>query len=118
MLRLLDKYPTLKVSDQLNIYELIPASAYQKFSIEIFDLKAEGRLNSHYHKVQTQVITVLEGQLRVILEEGVPQILNVFQTITIPPSVVHHLEAHGQDNVRFICINSPAFAYPEDVYQA
>lgn len=108
-----ENFHPIKVSDYLTIYEIVSASAKQKWKLEIFDLSEP--IKAHYHKRQEQVIIVLEGQLEVLVGEDSPLQLNPLQTLTIPPGVIHALKPVGK-SVRFLALDSPVFTYPEDVF--
>ncbi|HCI49001.1 MAG: hypothetical protein A2977_00330 [Alphaproteobacteria bacterium RIFCSPLOWO2_01_FULL_45_8] len=97
----------------LSIYEVVPVSAGQPFKLEIFDLS--GPMTPHYHKIQSHLITVLEGYLEVLTTEKEPLLLGPLESITIVPGVIHNIKSVG-NVVRFSSLASPAFDYPEDVY--
>lgn len=107
-------YKAKKINEELTIYELVPTSAKQKWKMELFDLSQS--VGDHYHKIQSQVIVVLEGNLELIINSKEKIILKPMQTYFIPPKTVHALKPVGGKTVRFLAVDSPAFEYPIDAY--
>ena len=99
------------INTNLTIYELISPEAQQHWKIELFDICEN--VSSHYHKLQTQIIIVLEGRVK-FFWENMAVILGPGQFISIPPQKVHAI--HPQEHVRFLVINIPGFNHPDDVF--
>lgn len=108
-----------KIADSpgLDSWEIIPAKAGLGYKLEVFDLK--GTVAAHFHKVATQTIMVMTGALEVYTktQEGVEStlVLSVLETLRIPPSLIHSVKSIG-GWARYSSFSSPAFEYPEDVY--
>lgn len=79
----------------------------------MFDISAP--IESHHHKIQTQILIVLEGKLEALLGSQPSIQLEAMQTITILPGTVHALKPITP-SVRFLAIDSPPFEFPNDVY--
>ncbi|HEX2977817.1 MAG TPA: cupin domain-containing protein [Candidatus Babeliales bacterium] len=62
----------------------------------------------HYHRIGLEIFVVVNGQLAIEID-GCRQILNVGESVTLLPGMVHHLKSSGNSPVRVLCFNFPAF---------
>lgn len=96
----------------LTIYSLIHPKAEQGWNLELFDITKH--VSSHYHKVQTQIMIMIEGKLELSLEDK-KIILYPGQTFKIPPGSTHALTPIDGP-ARCLFIDFPGFVYPEDAF--
>lgn len=110
-----------KIADSpgLDMWEIVPAKAGLGYKLEVFDV--HGTVDAHFHKVATQTITVMAGALEVLTktEKGVEStlILSISESLRIPPNLIHGLKSIG-GWARYSSFSSPAFEYPQDVYDS
>jgi quercetin dioxygenase-like cupin family protein len=118
-LRPLAGFTKIADSPGLDLWEIVPAKAGLGYKLEIFDLK--GTVAAHFHQAATQTITVMTGALEVHTktQEGVEStlILKEAEALRIPPTLLHRLTSIG-GWARYSSFSSPAFEYPQDVYDA
>lgn len=116
-LKPLPGFTKIEDSPGLDLWEIIPTKAGFSHKIEIFDLN--GTVTPHLHKVASQTITVMIGALEVLIqtEEGVKNTIALRESssFNLPPGVIHGLKSIG-GWVRYLSFSSPAFDYPQDVY--
>jgi len=99
-------------SPPLTIYSLIPPVAKIGWKIEIYDDTRE-IVSSHFHKLQTQLIMVLEGSGKI--SYGTHEATLVpGQVIAVPPQTFHKIVP--VNCVRLLVIDTPGFPFPEDIY--
>ena len=83
----------------------------KKWSVAILDISSAP---GHVHKIGIEHFIVLEGNLDISLDD-VQYILAPGRYIKIPIGVKHLLKSAGDDPVRLLCVNFPAFD-PSDMY--
>jgi mannose-6-phosphate isomerase-like protein (cupin superfamily) len=66
----------------------------------------------HFHPVQEESWTVLEGELSVLVEKGWRSIA-AGESLTVPPGTVHTLRNRSNDTVRFRDMHVPALDFRE-----
>jgi quercetin dioxygenase-like cupin family protein len=103
---------TTQIDEQLTIYSIVPPKAAQGWKLELFVLAKT--ILPHFHKLQRQIILVVEGELKVICDTNPPQILRAGDLTHIDPGVVHALIPIN--TCRFFAFDMPGFDYPDDVY--
>lgn len=99
------------ISPNMTIYSLVPWQTNLGWKIELFD--ASEKVAPHFHKIQTQLVLVLEGSANFHAGEY-SAVLSSGQFIVIPPKTLHSIEP--QESVRFLAIDLPGFQFPKDAY--
>lgn len=93
-------------------YDLISGSkTNDKWSVALLEINDSPK---HYHKVGKEVFVVVNGKLSIEID-GNYQILNVGESVTLLPGMVHHLKSAQNSPVRVLCFNFPAFD-PNDMH--
>ncbi|MDR3624094.1 MAG: cupin domain-containing protein [Chlamydiales bacterium] len=113
MLDILAVTEAIQVNENLTIYPVVPTGAGQGWKCELFKL-AES-IPPHYHKIQKQIILVVEGVLKCLYGNKQVLLLQEGEFLCINPGVTHSLIPEG--TVQFFAINLPGFQYPEDVFE-
>lgn len=93
-------------------YHLIPLNAEQTWKIELYDLTISS-LSQHYHKIQTQLMLILEGSALFQIGNSEKK-LCAGDFISIPASTTHSIQP--LDKIRFLAIDIPGYLFPKDVY--
>jgi len=96
----------------LTIYSLIPHAAKQGWHLDLFDVTEP--VDAHYHRIQTQIMIMIEGKLELTLDDK-RIVMLPGQTIKIAPGTVHGLTPIDGP-ARSLFIDFPGFNYPEDAY--
>jgi hypothetical protein len=78
------------LSNTTPTYTVIPPTSGLNYKINIYDIFVA--VEGHYHEHQTQDILVLEGRLKVQLDDNDPIILGPLGKVQILPKVWHALE--------------------------
>jgi len=99
------------ISDYKKIYNLIPLEAGQVWKISLFELKEN--IPAHYHRIQTQLMMVLNGKLNLKINDKFIKCCEG-SFIAIPPNTAHEILLDEQTT--FLTIDIPGFNFPEDVY--
>lgn len=99
-------------SEHLTIYSIVPLDAGQGWKLEMFELSEP--IAPHYHRLQRQLIVVIDGELIAFYGQEHPVVLKSGQLTYVDPGRIHALTPVGK--VRFLSIDMPGFDYPEDVY--
>ena len=107
------------MTDEDVTYTIIPETSGLNYRINVFDISKS--VPAHYHEYQTQDIMVLEGKLKVHLDNADPIILEPSDKVQIPPKVWHVLEPFNGP-VRYISTyffdakqHPTGLPFPEDV---
>lgn len=97
---------------RINITKCIPPEAGQGWNLELFELAEP--IPAHYHKIQRQLILIVEGEMQASYENEESVELKAGNLIYIKPGIIHSLIPKG--TVRFFAIDLPGISFPEDVF--
>lgn len=100
----------VEITPNFVIYRLIPVQANLGYKIELFDTNEP--LSTHYHQIQTQILIILEGRVKIKFSDE-EIVLRAGQRMAIPPYIQHNIEPLS--HVRFLAIDIPGFCFPDDV---
>lgn len=101
------------LNGNLTVYSLVPTSANLDWKLELFDLT--GDLTPHSHKIQNQLVFIIEGKLTVRINDT-QLVLLPGQYAMLPAGVVHNLGSDANAGCRFLVLDMPGYEFPEDVY--
>lgn len=96
----------------LVLYDLIPHAANQGWALSIADVSIP--IPAHYHEKQTQVLIILEGKLKVTLEDK-DRILSPGQA-TVCPAGISHALTPVDGWCRILEIDLVDQPFPQDVF--
>jgi quercetin dioxygenase-like cupin family protein len=91
------------------ICELDPTSNHTGKSIA---LAVVGSSKPHFHKKTTEVYKVVRGSL-IIFKDGIKNVLNEGEKITIEPNIVHHAEG---DEAWFLTYSKPGWTFEDHIH--